>query len=48
MAGYMLDAMDVLLYVFAIQTLKTEFGMSNATAGLASSATLVFLSLIHI
>jgi MFS family permease len=42
MAGYMLDAMDVLLYVFAIQTLKTEFGMSNATAGLASSATLVF------
>jgi MFS family permease len=42
MAGYMLDAMDVLLYVFAIQALKTEFGMSNATAGLATSATLVF------
>jgi MFS family permease len=40
--GYMLDAMDVLLYVFAIQTLKTEFGMSNAMAGLASSMTLVF------
>ena len=42
MAGYMLDAMDALLYVFAIQTLRTEFGMSNAVAGLASSATLVF------
>src|SRR5690349_9246965 len=42
MAGYMLDAMDVLLYVFAIQTLRAEFGMSNAVAGLASSATLVF------
>src|SRR5947208_17050023 len=39
--GYMLDAMDVLLYVFAIQTLKTEFGMSNAQAGLASSLTLI-------
>ena len=37
----MLDAMDVLLYVFAIQTLKVEFGMSNAMAGLASSLTLV-------
>lgn len=41
MFGYMLDAMDVLLYVFAIQTLKTEFGMSNAAAGLVSSATLI-------
>lgn len=39
--GYMLDAMDVLLYVFAIQTLKTEFHMSNAMAGLASSLTLI-------
>ena len=39
--GYMLDAMDVLLYVFAIQTLKVEFGMSNAMAGLASSLTLI-------
>jgi MFS family permease len=41
MLGYMLDAMDVLLYVFAIQTLKAEFAMSNATAGLVSSTTLV-------
>ena len=37
----MLDAMDVLLYVFAIQTFKAEFGLSNAQAGLVSSATLV-------
>jgi MFS family permease len=39
--GFLLDAMDVLLYVFAIQTLKHEFGWSNAQAGLVSSATLV-------
>jgi MFS family permease len=39
--GFMLDAMDVLLYVFAIQTFKEEFGLSNAQAGLVSSATLV-------
>ncbi len=39
--GFLLDAMDVLLYVFAIQSLKVEFGLSNAQAGLASSATLI-------
>jgi MFS family permease len=39
--GYMLDAMDVLLYVFAIQTLKTEFHMTNAMAGAASALTLI-------
>lgn len=37
----MLDAMDVLLYVFAIQTFKDEFELSNAQAGLVSSATLI-------
>jgi MFS family permease len=42
--GYMLDAMDVLLYVFALQTLKTEFHMNNAMAGLAGSMTLIFSS----
>lgn len=42
MLGYMLDAMDVLLYVFALQTLRAVFGLSNAEAGLVSSATLVF------
>lgn len=40
-AGYMLDALDVLLYVFAINTLRVEFGFSNSTAGLISSATLI-------
>jgi MFS family permease len=39
--GFMLDAMDVLLYVFAIQVLRVEFGLSNAQAGLVSSATLI-------
>ncbi len=41
-AGYMLDAMDVLLYVFALNTLKTEFQMSNALAGAIGSVTLIF------
>lgn len=41
MLGFMLDAMDVLLYVFALQTLRSEFGWSNAQAGLVSSVTLV-------
>ena len=40
----MLDALDVLLYVFAVQTLRTEFHWDNATAGLVSSATLIFSS----
>lgn len=39
--GFMLDAMDVLLYVFALQTLRSEFGWSNAQAGLVSSVTLI-------
>jgi MFS family permease len=43
--GYMLDAMDVLLYVFAIQTLRVEFHWNAATAGLASSATLIASSI---
>jgi MFS family permease len=41
MLGYMLDALDVLLYVFAVQTLRLEFHWSAATAGLVSSATLL-------
>jgi len=44
MLGYMLDALDVLLYVFAVQTLREQFHWSAATAGLVSSATLVFSS----
>lgn len=41
-AGYMLDAMDVLLYVFALNTLKAEFHMTNAVAGAIGSVTLIF------
>src|ERR1700720_2271222 len=44
MLGYMLDALDVLLYVFAVQTLRTQFHWSAATAGLVSSATLLMSS----
>ena len=41
MFGFMLDAMDVMLYTFAIQALKAEFSLSNKQAGLASTAMLV-------
>jgi len=41
MVGYMLDAMDVLLYVFAMRAIQAEFGLSNREAGLVSSATLI-------
>ena len=41
MLGYMLDALDVLLYVFAVQTLRDQFHWSAEKAGLVSSATLI-------
>jgi MFS family permease len=41
-AGYMLDAMDVLLFVFAVNTIRDRFGFSAAQAGLVSSITLAF------
>ncbi len=41
MLGFLLDAMDVMLLVFALQTLRREFGLTNAQAGLLSAATLV-------
>ena len=41
MFGYMLDAMDVLLYVFAMRAIQAEFSLSNREAGLVSSATLI-------
>lgn len=44
-AGYMLDAMDVLLFVFAVNAIRGEFGFSAAQAGLASSFTLAFSAL---
>jgi MFS family permease len=41
-AGYMLDAMDVLLFVFTVNVLRAEFHLSAAQAGLVSSFTLAF------
>ena len=41
-AGYMLDAMDVLLFVFTVNILRGEFHLSAAQAGLVSSFTLIF------
>src|SRR5579862_3999216 len=41
MAGFVLDSYDVLLYVFVVQTLRSEFHWSAAMAGLVSSATLI-------
>lgn len=38
----MLDAMDVLLFVFTINVLRAEFHLSAAQAGLVSSFTLIF------
>lgn len=41
MLGYMLDAMDVLLYVLAINAIRADFGLSNQWAGFVSSITLI-------
>ena len=41
-AGYMLDAMDVLLFVFAVNVLREQFHLSAQQAGLVSSCTLAF------
>lgn len=41
MFGYMLDAMDFLLYVFALQTIRADFQLSNQQAGLINSAGLI-------
>ncbi len=41
-AGYMLDAMDVLLFVFAINVIREQFHLSATQAGLVSSFTLAF------
>src|SRR5438477_6238881 len=43
--GYLLDAMDVLLFVFAVNVVRDDFGLSAAQAGLVSSMTLWFSSL---
>jgi MFS family permease len=39
--GWMLDAMDVMLYAFALGTIQKEFKLSGAAAGALASATLV-------
>src|SRR5262249_39669026 len=40
MLGYLLDALDVLFYLFALQSIRAEFGLSLSTAGLVTSATM--------
>jgi MFS family permease len=40
-AGWMLDAMDVLLYTFALTTIQKEFQFDSATAGALASVTLL-------
>jgi MFS family permease len=40
-AGWMLDAMDVMLYAFALGQIRAEFGLTAAQAGALASVTLV-------
>jgi MFS family permease len=39
--GWMLDAMDVMLYAFALTVIRREFDLSSAEAGALASVTLV-------
>ena len=39
--GWTLDAMDVMLYAFALGAIQNEFSLSSAHAGLLASVTLV-------
>src|SRR5215211_6975444 len=39
--GWMLDAMDFMLYAMAVGQLRSYFGFNDATAGLLGTATLV-------
>jgi MFS family permease len=41
-SGWMLDAMDVMLYSFALTRIQQEFSLSSARAGGLASATLLF------
>jgi len=41
MLGWLLDAMDVMLYAFALTAIRSEFGLSAATAGALASVTLL-------
>jgi MFS family permease len=38
--GWMLDAMDVMLYAFALTSIQSEFGLDSMVAGALASATL--------
>ena len=40
-AGWMLDAMDVMLYAFALTAIQADFGITSAVAGSVASLTLV-------
>ncbi|HEV8537797.1 MAG TPA: MFS transporter, partial [Bacteroidota bacterium] len=39
--GWMLDAMDVMLYAFALTAIQKEFSLSSASAGALASVTLI-------
>jgi MFS family permease len=39
--GWMLDAMDVMLYAFALTAIAREFGLSGSASGALASATLI-------
>jgi MFS family permease len=41
MLGWMLDAMDVMMYAFALTAIRAEFSLSGATAGALASVTLL-------
>lgn len=41
MAGWMLDAMDVMLFTFALNSIRSEFALSGAAAGGLASASLL-------
>jgi MFS family permease len=44
-AGWMLDAMDVMFYAFALTVIRSEFDLSSAQAGALASVTLVASSI---
>jgi MFS family permease len=41
MMGWLLDAMDVMMYAFALTAIRSEFSLSAATAGALASVTLL-------
>ena len=46
--GWMLDAMDVMLYSFALTTIRGEFHLSSAAAGALGAAPLTASSVLSI